>query len=213
MPELAFECRDVQPDRYAAGPTLLFGLRITEITGEVVHAVSLRCQIRVEPARRNYTPADKRQLYDLFGEPEQWGRTVHPIQFASVSHAVPGFTDVIDTTVAVPCSYDLEVAAGKYFASLTDGEIPLLLLFSGTLFAQGRTGFSAHQIPWHHETRYRLPVAVWREMIDGFFPNQGWIVMQRDTIDALRRYRGREALPTWDDTIERLLKQAGEETR
>ena len=47
-------------------------------------------------------------------------------------------------------------------------------------------------------------------MIDGFFPNQGWILLRRETLDALRRFRGREALPTWDDTFERLLKEAGE---
>jgi hypothetical protein len=81
------------------------------------------------------------------------------------------------------------------------------------VFTRGDTGFSAHQIPWHHEAQYMLPVAVWREMIDAFFPNQGWLLMRRETIDALRRYRGREALVTWDDTMERLLKEAGEDTR
>ena len=210
MLDLAFDCAAVQPERYAAAPTLLFTLRISESTGEPVHAAALRCQIRIEPARRRYSGAEQTRLYDLFGEPARWGDTVHPIQFASVSHVVPGFTGHTDTTVAVACSYDLEVAAGKYFASLDDGEIPLLLLFSGTVFARGETGFSAHQIPWHHEARYRLPVTVWREMIDAFFPTQGWIVLRRETLDTLRRYRGREALATWDDTMERLLEEAGE---
>jgi hypothetical protein len=213
MPELSFECVDVRPERYAAGPTLVFGLRISETAGESVHAIALRCQIRIEPARRTYTSREQQQLYDLFGEPARWGDTVHPIQFASVSHVVPGFTGKVDTTFAVPCSYDLEVASGKYFASLARGEIPLLLLFSGTVFTRGDTGFTVHQVPWSHEARYQLPVAVWHEMIDRFFPNQGWLLMQRDTIDALRRYRGREALPTWDDTVGRLLEQAGEATR
>jgi hypothetical protein len=213
MLELSFDCVDVQPERYAASPTLLFGLRIFELTGEPIHAVALRCQIRIEPSRRLYSHAEQAQLYDLFGEPARWGETMHPIQFASVSHVVPGFTNHTDTTISVPCSYDLEVAAGKYFASLADGEIPLLLLFSGTVFARGETGFTAHQIPWHHEARYGLPVSVWREMIDALFPNEGWLRMRRETIDALRRYRGREAIATWDDTIERLLKEAGEDTR
>lgn len=211
--ELSFECVDVRSDRYAAAPTLSFRLRINESTGERIHAMALRCQIRIEPGRRRYTAAEHTALYDLFGVPEHWADTVHPMQFASVSHTVPGFTHHVETTLSVPCSYDLEVAWGKYFASLEGGEIPLVLLFSGTVFAQGDSGFSAHQIPWHHETRVRLPVAVWREMIDSFFPNQGWLLMRRETIDALRRYRGREAMATWDDAVERLLKEAGEETR
>jgi hypothetical protein len=213
MPDLSFDCVDVLPERYGAGPTLLFALRISETTGEPIHAATLRCQIRIEPARRRYAASEQVQLYDLFGEPARWGETMHPIQFASVSHVVPGFTNHVDTTIPVPCSYDLEVASGKYFASLAGGAIPLLLLFSGTVFTRGDTGFSAHQIPWHHEAQYMLPVSVWREMIDAFFPNQGWLLMRRETIDALRRYRGREALVTWDDTMERLLKEAGEDTR
>lgn len=209
--ELSFDCVDVQAERYAAAPTLAFRLKIAETTGERIHAMALRCQIRVEPARRRYTATEQSALYDLFGVPQHWGETVHPVQFATVSHVVPGFTREIETSVGVPCSYDLEVAWGKYFASLEGGEIPLLLLFSGTVFAHGDTGFSAHQIPWHHETRARLAVSVWKGMIDSFFPNQGWLLMRRETIDALRRYRGREAMATWDDAVERLLKQAGED--
>lgn len=210
MLELSFECVEVQAERFAASPTLLFSLRICELTGEPIHAVTLRCQIRIEPDRRRYSHAEQDALYDLFGEPARWGETVHPIQFASVSHAVPGFARHTDTTIPVACSYDLEVAAGKFFSSLAGGEVPLLLLFSGTVFARGETGFTVHQIPWHHEARYRLPVSVWKDMIDTFFPNEGWLRMRRETIDALRRYRGRQALATWDDAVERLLKEAGD---
>ena len=43
----------------------------------------------------------------------------------------------------VPCTYDLEVASARYLQGLDDGTIPLLLLFSGTVFvANGAGGFS-----------------------------------------------------------------------
>jgi hypothetical protein len=205
MGELSFECVDVRPEPYALAPLLSFKVRITESDGEPVHAVALRCQIRVEPRRRRYSPAEEERLLDLFGEPSRWGESLNPFLFANVSHIVPAFSGSVDVDLPVPCTYDFEVAAAKYFSGLETGEIPLLLLFSGTVFSRGETGFSVQQIPWHHESTYRLPVSVWRELMDLHFPNSGWIRVRRDTLDALQRFKATRALTSWDQALEELL--------
>ncbi|MDQ6669861.1 MAG: DUF6084 family protein [Chloroflexota bacterium] len=208
MGELRFECVDARPDRYAIAPLLLFRLRIAESDGEPVHAIALRCQIRVEPRRRRYAPAEEERLLDLFGEPSRWSETLNPFQFASVSHIVPAFTGSVELELPVPCTYDFEVAAAKYFHSLDSGEIPLLLLFSGTVFSHTQAGFTVQQIPWHHESAYRLPVAVWRDMMDLHFPNAAWIRLRRETLDALQRFKATRALTSWDQALEELLSGA-----
>jgi hypothetical protein len=210
MAELVFDCVDVQAERYAAFPTLLFKLHVSEVQGDPVHALLLRCQMRIEPQRRRYSASEEERLFDLFGDRARWGETLKPLQFTNVSVIVPGFRGSTDVDLPVPCSYDLEVAASKYFHSLEDGAIPLLLLFSGTVFSKGDTGYAVQQIPWHKEASYGLPVAVWREMMDFYFPNSVWLRISRDTLDALQRFKSRRALPMWDEAFETLLAEAGE---
>jgi hypothetical protein len=207
--DLAFSCLDVSPEPHGTGPTLLARLLVEERSGGDVGTIALRCQIRIEPQRRRYSSREADRLLDLFGEPRQWAGTMHPMQLATVSHLVPAFRDQVETVVPVPCSYDMEVAAGKYFASLDDGEVPLTVLFSGTVFLAGATGLHTEPIPWHLEAGYRLPVEVWRSMIDRYFPNQGWLRLRRETIDAVRAYAAAQAIVDTDAVVERLLKEAG----
>ncbi|MGH3998350.1 MAG: DUF6084 family protein, partial [Pseudonocardiaceae bacterium] len=134
MTELSFTCLDVQPERYAMTPTLLFRLRVGAAAGQRVRAIALRCQFRIEPARRGYGDKEAERLLELFGERGRWGDTLKPFQFANTSTVVASFTDSIELDVAVPCTYDMEVTAGRYFHALEDGEIPFILLFSGTIF-------------------------------------------------------------------------------
>ncbi|MCU1457036.1 MAG: hypothetical protein JWL73_1128 [Actinomycetia bacterium] len=209
MVELGFACVDIQPEQHAVGPTLLVTLRVTESSGTPIRAVALRSQVRVEPQRRRYSAEEGDRMVDLFGERAQWADSVHPMQLASLSHMVPGFTDSIDIVLPLPCTYDMEVATGKYFGSLDDGEIPLLFLFSGTVFVDGPKGFAVEPVPWHLEAAYRMPVDVWRRMIDLHFPDQGWIALRRSSIDALRAYAAAEVITSGDLAVERLLKEAG----
>ncbi|MGW6913912.1 DUF6084 family protein [Kitasatospora sp. NPDC054939] len=211
MTAFSFACTDVRADPYAAGPTLVFRLRITATPETRVHALALRCQIRIEPARRGYGDEEAAALGDLFGERARWGTSMNPVQFAQVSAMVPGFTGEIETDLVVPCTYDTDIAASRYFRALVDGEVPLLLLFSGTAFT-GAGGFHVEPVPWDREVAHRMPVKVWREMIDQHFPGCGWIRLPSDTMDALLAYRSREALPSWQATVEALLA-AEERTR
>lgn len=212
MTELSFTCVDVQPERYAAAPTLLFRLRVGAAGGQQVRAIALRCQIRIEPARRGYGDKDAARLIELFGERGRWGDTLKPFQFANTSTVVPSFNDWIELDITVPCSYDMEVTAGRYFHALEDGEVPFILLFSGTVFGDGENGMWIEQVPWHAEARYKMPVAVWREMMDIHFPGSGWLRLRRDTIDALADFRAARASPTWDDAIIAVLDTARERT-
>ncbi|MET1065689.1 MAG: DUF6084 family protein, partial [Arthrobacter sp.] len=51
MTELAFDVVDIQPEPYAAAPQLTARLRLTESTGATIHAIALRCQVRILPQR------------------------------------------------------------------------------------------------------------------------------------------------------------------
>ncbi|WP_406491509.1 DUF6084 family protein [Streptomyces sp. NBC_01604] len=207
MTEFSFACTGVRADRYAAGPTLVFRLRVTAAGNARVHALALRCQIRVEPARRAYESAEADGLADLFGERSRWGSTLQPVQFAQVSLMVPSFTGETEADLVVPCTYDMDVAATRYLTALTDGEVPLLMLFSGTAFT-GTGGFQVEPVPWDREAAFRMPVTAWQEMVEQHFPGCGWIRLPRDTMDALLAYRSRHALPSWEATVAALLEGA-----
>jgi hypothetical protein len=210
MPELVFDCTGAGPERFAAVPTLTFKVRIAETSGDPVHAIALRSQIRIEPQRRRYTPKEADGLLELFGGPERWGETLKPMQFATVSTMVGGFAGSTEIDLQVPCSYDLEVAAGKYFDALADGEVPLLLLFSGTVFSKGEQGFSVQQLPWQSETSWRLPARAWRQLMDLYFPNEGWVRLHREVLDGLRHYKAANAYPTFDAAVSALLEKVGQ---
>jgi hypothetical protein len=204
--ELVFDCVGAHADRYAVTPGMTLQLRIAETTGERVDAIALRCQIRIEPVRRRYSAEEAARLYDLFGETDRWSDTLKPLQLATLSTMVPGFSGSTTIDLALPCTYDLEIASTKYFQGLADGVVPLLLLFSGTVFTTRDGGLQVQQVPWSKETSYGLPVKVWRETVDAHFPNSGWLRVHRDTLDALQRFKSRNALPSWDSTLLALIE-------
>jgi Family of unknown function (DUF6084) len=209
--ELTFDCIGAQADRYAVVPALTLTLRISETSGQRVEAIALRCQIRIEPARRRYSGAEAERLNDLFGDTERWASTLRPLQLVTVATMVPGFSGSIETELPINFTYDLEIGATRYFASLDDGEVPLLLLFSGTVFSVVDGRIQVQQVPWSKEAAYRLPVSVWREAVDAHFPNSAWIKLSNQTMEELHRFKTSRALPTWDLTIQALLAKAAAE--
>lgn len=210
MGQLDFAVVEAAADREAAAPTISLRLRI-ETAGETpVQAIALRTQIRIEPLQRRYDDSEAEALRDLFGDRSRWGATLKPLQLAFVSHVVPGFTGAAETTLSLPCSYDFDVAAHKYLYALEDGEVPLILLFSGTVFTSGPNGFAVAPIAWDSQSRFRLPVEVWQTAMRLHFPNSAWLRLGSDVFDALHRYRIREQLLDWDEAITRLLKENGQ---
>ena len=208
MTDLVFDCVGARADRYAVMPAMTLKLRISETTGQRVEAIALRCQLRIEPAKRRYSDAEAERLEDLFGETQRWAETLRPVQFSNVSIMVGGFTGRTELDLPVPLSYDMEIGATRYFAGLDDGEVPLLLLFSGTIFGMADGRLSVAQVPWSKEAHFRLPVAVWRAAIDAHFPNSAWFRVSTHTRDELQRFKTRHALPTWEATVLELLAAA-----
>ena len=213
MVDLAFEVTGARVEPYAAVPTLSLGLRIDETSGARVQAIALRVQIRIDPQLRHYSLEEEDHLYELFGEARQWAESLRPFLWTQVAAMVGSFTGSTAVDLPVPCTYDFEVAGAKYLHGLESGEVPLTLLFNGTVFGSTGSAMVVEPIAWHLEARYRLAVRVWRDVLDRYFPNSGWIRLHRDSIEALQRYRVAQALPTWDQALESLMKAAGEEPR
>ena len=209
MPQLVFDCVDASADRFSATPGFTLRLRIANADGDRIDAIALRCQIRIEPHRRRYSAEEADALHDLFGDTSRWADTLKPVQLANLSTMVPGFTGSTTHDLPVPCTYDMEIASSKYFDALSDGEVPLLLLYSGTVFGTRDGRLSVQQVPWSKESSFGLPVRVWRETMAAHFPNAAWLPVHRDTLEALRRFKSSNALPTWNSTLTALLERAG----
>ncbi len=144
MPDLSFQVEGVEVVANAATPLLAFKLRLTDANPEqTIHTVALRCQIQLEVTRRKYTPEDQERLLDLFGEPSRWGQTLRNLLWTHANLVVPSFTGNTLVDLPVPCTFDFNVAATKYFDGLADGEVPVCLQFSGTVFyANGEGGLA-----------------------------------------------------------------------
>jgi hypothetical protein len=205
MTDLAFEVLDVVPQEFAASPHLLFRLRVTESSGAAVHALALRCQLRIEPQRRPYDLAEQAGLADLVGTADRYATTLKPFLWTHATAMVQGFEGSRDFDLPVSCTYDFEVSATKYLHALGGGNVPLVLLFSGTVFTRGQTGFAVEQLSWSLEAQCLLPVATWRSLMDLWFPGSGWVRLDRETISALARYRTAQGLTSWEETLAELL--------
>lgn len=212
MPDLNFCIDSAEAVRYAAVPTLAFRLHVTNATpDQAVHAVALRCQIRIEPTRRHYQGQEIPLLRDLFGEPERWSQTLKSMLWTHAETSIPAFDDEVSVDLPVPCSFDFNVAATKYFHALESGEVPLSFLFSGSIFYRSALmEVQVARVPWVKEADFNLPVGVWREMMDLHYPNTAWLSLQRDVFDRLYRLKIDQGIPTWEQTLERLLDRAEE---
>lgn len=210
MSDLVFDVLGATGEQYSVAPTMTFHLRVLETTGAQIHCIALRTMLRIEPVKRRYSEAEGERVGDLFGDRSRWGDTMKPMMFASSFQLVPGFTGSTQVDLPIPLTYDFEVATAKYFHGLDEGDVPMILLFSGTVFTKGESNFTVEQVPWHKETLFRLPVKVWRDAMDAHFPGGGWLRLSKDRLDALQRFKSRLTLPTWDQTIDALLAQAGE---
>jgi hypothetical protein len=206
--DLSFAVVGARTDRFTASPQLSLRLRITETSGVPVHAITLHAQVRIEPQQRRYSAGASGRLVELFGPPDRYGDTLRPLLWTHVSHTVLAFEGVTELDLAIPCSYDFDVAAHKYLSALEDGEIPINVLFSGTVFVRGERGVATELVPWSCEAPYRLPVAVWRATMDEFFPNGAWIRIDRETFDELYRFKCMGGFPTWEAALARLCAEA-----
>jgi hypothetical protein len=206
IPRLAFAVEDAAPVAHAAAPTLRFGLRVDSAGGQEIRSVLLSVQVQIAARRRRYDDASHDRLFDLFGAPADWASNLRTLLWTRTTLVVPAFTGSTRADLDVPCTYDLDVAAARYFGALADGEVPLEFLFSGSVFYAGPGGrLQTTRIAWEEDAEYRLPVAVYRETLDRHFPGTAWVRLPKDAYDALCAYKSRRALATWDDVFAELL--------
>jgi hypothetical protein len=204
VPEPTFEVLGAAPVAHAAAPTLKFMLRVTD--EEPLHAIALSAQINIDPARRTYDAATRERLVELFGPPERWASTTRSFLWAQVGALVPGFSGSADFALTVPCTYDLELSAAKYFYSLPDGEIPLTFHFSGTILFSEEGNLQIAMVPWSCSARYRLAVDDWKRMMALYYPGGGWVRLQTSTLDRLQERKAEAGLPSFDACVAELLE-------
>lgn len=207
MPDLAIAVENAEPVPFAASPTLSLKLRVTNRSAdEVIHTVILKCQIQIEVTRRTYSAREQGDLRDLFGEPERWGQTLRNLLWTNASVVIPRFTGATAADLQIPCTFDFNIATTKYFNGLESGDIPLCLMFSGTVFYADADGaLQAAPISWDSETKFRLPVRVWKDTMDVYYPNSAWLCLRRDVFAELHRFKVERGIPTWEQAFETML--------
>jgi hypothetical protein len=208
MPDLEFHVTGVEPVRNGLAPLLRFKLRVSQTgAGELeVQALILQAQIQIQAPQRRYNPGEQEKLLDIFGTPERWGQTMQNRFWTNASTTTGPFTESIETALSVPCTFDLDVLATKYFNGLDGGEVPLLFLFSGSIFYRSDEGrLQVQRISWERDCVYKMPVGVWRELMEFHYPNSAWVSLRRDVYDRLCAFRREGGLASWEEAIERLL--------
>ncbi len=209
MPDLNFTVASVDAAVKGLVPLLHFKIQITnQPPDEQLQSIILQAQIQIQAPQRTYSAEEREKLFELFGPPGQWGQSLRSKLWTHASTTVRSFSGSTEATLSVPCSYDLNIAATKYFYGLEAGEVPLLFLFSGTIFYAGAGGWlQVQQISWNKESAYRMPVQVWKELMERHYPNTGWLYLERDVFDRLCAFKRRSKVTSWEQAIERLLAQ------
>ncbi len=210
MPELKFEIISAEVRPYAALPTIVFKLQITnENENEEVYAAALKCQVMIEAIRRPYDAETKKRLYELFGEPQRWGETLRSLVWTIVNIPVPRFTGKTFVEIAIPCSEDQGLAAAKYFYGVRDEKVPLAFLFSGTLFYKGpEEQLQITQISWEKEASYKMPARLWHEMMEEYFPDCRWLRVRKEIYDKLVMHKAATSHATLENCLEAVLEEA-----
>ena len=205
-PEVEFAVLGARPLKYAAAPMLALDLEVTETAGRQVYMLALSVQLMIEPARRAYDDAAHERLVELFGAPERWAVTTRSLVWSALDVVVPAFTGRTTVTVPIACHYDLELAAAKYLHALTDGEAPLALHFNGMVYYPAEDGgLQIVLLPWSNSIGFRMPVRVWHETIEHYYPGTAWVGLRAQTLEALQRAKLDRGLATLDDTVNALL--------
>lgn len=210
LPDLAIIVIDGSAEPYAAAPTLRFTLEIASRDGIPIRSALLVAQIRIAAARRTYGHEEQERLAELFGTPERWGTTLRSLYWTHATMVLPPFEDRTSAALLVPCTYDFELIAAKYLHAVRDEYIPLDFLFSGSVFYTDNEGtLKTSRVSWESESAYQLPVRVWQDVIDHYFPQSAWLRLRRESFDKLYAFKAEHAIPTWEEAIDSLLRGAG----
>lgn len=205
-PTLDFIIDEAAPLPYAAVPTIRFALRISAAPDASIRAITLTVQVRVDAARRRYDPDAQRRLALLFGPAEQWGRSVRSFFWTQSVVSVPPFTGTTHVDLPVTCTYDFDLPIAQYAHGLSSGDIPLVFLFSGGVFYQDHNGLlRVGRVPLDREASFALPLRVWRQTMELYFPDSAWLRVSHAMFDRLTELRIRQGLTSWDSTLDGIL--------
>jgi hypothetical protein len=208
-PEPQFSVVGAAHVAFAATPTMVFTTTVTDPSGFEIQSIALSVQLMIDPAKRGYDAETRERLAELFGPPASWTPSTQGLAWARVGAVIPAFTGSASFSIEVPCTYDLEVAAAKYFYALQDGFVPLSFHFNGTIFYRGAGGaLQMVPVPWSSSAQFSMPVRAWRAMIAEHYPGGGWIRLTEDTLSALNQRRAARGLPSFDACIQELLNDA-----
>jgi Family of unknown function (DUF6084) len=209
VPDLDFTINGVEQAAYGLTPLLHFKVGITNTPPEeTIQSVILQAQIQIEAPQRSYSESEKPKLIDLFGTPDTWGTTLRAKLWTLSNTTVRTFAGNTEAILPVPCSFDLNVAGTKFFYALEGGEVPLLFLFSGTIFYAAPDGrLQVQQISWNKECTYQMPISVWQKMMDHHYPNSAFISLERGVFDRLYEYKRGAGVSSWEQVIDKLLAQ------
>jgi hypothetical protein len=206
-PDLNFTVEGAEPLRFAASPHIVFKLRVKNDSPFAVHTVILRCQINIDASRRRYSTDEQSRLTDLFGQPSQWAETLRGLLWTNTSTVLPAFQTDLAADLPVPCTFDFNIAATKYFEGLQAGDVPISFYFNGTIFYSAESGaLQVAQISWEKEASYRMPISVWKQMMDLHYPNVAWLCLQRHAFDRLYEFKVRNGIPTFEEAVFQTLE-------
>jgi hypothetical protein len=207
IPELAFAVTDARRMDHAAAPTLSFALQVESVDGGPIRSILLDTQVQIAARRRRYDAGEQARLFELFGPPAGWGASLRTLLWHRATIVVPPFSGTAVVNLSLPCSYDLQVAAARYFDALDGGEVPLEFLFSGSVFYSTPSGaLQTARLSWNHEAEYRLPVQVYKDTLDAYFRGTAWLRLRKDSFDRLVAYKARHAFASWEDAVDALLE-------
>ena len=207
MPSVSFEIVGVEAIRRGLTPLLEFRVIVNNSsTEDVIESILLHAQIQIQSVQRSYSEVEKRELVELFGVPEDWGHTLRNRFWMHTQTIVPSFRGSTEVRLPAPCTYDLNVAATKYFYALKEGGVELLFLFSGTVFYIPEGGnLQVQRISWEKEATFRMTVQLWCAMMDYHYPDSAWLYLPRHVFDRLYAFKRSHGISTWEQTVERLL--------
>ena len=124
MPELSIKITGVESSMRSMTPLLHFKVRIDNSPrDENIQAVVLNAQIQIQSPQREYSAAEKENLFELFGPPESWGETLRNRLWAHTNAMIGPFRGSTEVLLPVPCTFDLNIASAKPMTISAKGNI------------------------------------------------------------------------------------------
>ncbi len=168
---------------------------------------------RARPDRRGAPPVRRRRARETrraVRNGEQWTRSLGGVPWTEASVNVPRFAASATIDVPLPCTYDFDVASAKYLAALEDGEIPVDVLLTGTMFyARGRAGCRRRAFRGTASCPHASPCRRGARRSTRPSPTRRGCGSAARRSPRCRAYRSRNAFTTWDETFAALLREAG----